>query len=63
MTPRLLTLQAVAAVVATVFYFRLIPNFGATGAAWGTLATLVVTCAIAAVMRSAPRRLLGSEGA
>ena len=63
MTRRVMALQAVAAVTAIVFYLLLIPRFGALGAAWGTLATMVVTCAIAAAMASAPRRLLGSLGA
>ena len=63
MTRRLMALQAVAAVTATAFYMLLIPKYGALGAAWGTLATMVLTCATAAVMASAPRRLMGSPGA
>jgi O-antigen/teichoic acid export membrane protein len=62
MTRRLMALQALAAAAATIFYLLLIPKYGALGAAWGTLATFVLTCATAAVMASAPRRLMGSEG-
>jgi O-antigen/teichoic acid export membrane protein len=61
-TRRLMALQAVAAVVASCAYLVLIPRYGTMGAAWSTLATFVVTCATAAVMASAPRRLLGSGG-
>jgi O-antigen/teichoic acid export membrane protein len=57
-----MALQAVAATAAIVFYVLLIPKFGAMGAAWGTVATFAFTCAIAAVMASAPRRLMGTQG-
>jgi len=63
MTRRLMALQAVAAVAAIAFYLLLIPTYGALGAAWGTLATMILTCASAAVMASAPRRLMGPQGA
>jgi O-antigen/teichoic acid export membrane protein len=45
------------------FYLLLIPHYGAMGAAWGTLATFVLTSATAAAMASAPRRLIGRKGA
>jgi O-antigen/teichoic acid export membrane protein len=63
LTRRLVALQAIAAVSAAAFYLLLIPRFGALGAAWGTLAAMVLTCTTAAAMASAPRRLLGSVGA
>jgi O-antigen/teichoic acid export membrane protein len=63
MTRRLMALQGVAAAAATVFYVLLIPRYGALGAAWGTLAAMVLTCATSSVMASAPRRLFGSERA
>jgi O-antigen/teichoic acid export membrane protein len=59
MTRRLTAIQAVAAAAAAVFYFLLIPKYGALGAAWGTLATMALTCSIAAVMASARRRVFG----
>ena len=62
-TRRLMALQAVAAVAAVIAYFVLIPRYGALGAAWGTLATIVVTSATGAVMASAPRRIMGTGGA
>lgn len=60
MTRRLMALQAIAATAALVSYVLLIPAYGAMGAAWGTLATFVLTSATAAVMASARGRLIGA---
>ena len=56
---RLVALQATAAAAATLFYFVLIPRYGALGAALGTLGTFVITSALAFVLSGAWRRLAG----
>lgn len=56
-TRRLVALQAVAAASGLLFYAILIPRFGATGAAAGTLGAFVVTCFTSFVLAGAPSRL------